>query len=749
MQTPSLTHSVTSSSQPPRSLTEEETIDLGQYWRVIRRHKFGIFSISLMCVLAGVLAALNLTPIFKAETKLIADPVQPNLDTRDQFVNTSLVFLFYETQYEIIGSQNIAEKVVDKLDLVARYKADQAANKEPNSPPPLYEQVKKWLAFAPDAEPLPPPSDETLRLQLAQAIQAKLTVEGGKQSQIIRIGYEDPDPQLAAAVANAIAESYVEFGLNSRLSGAKKTASWLNEQLGSLKAKLKKSEDALQAYQKSQGMVDSTQQERLSGTRLATLTTELIKAQTKRSESEIRYNQIRKKSEGGDYESLTSLINSPTVTTLAQEVNKLARSVQELSERYGEKHPKMTAARSDLGEAKKNLAAEINKTVDSIRKEYQAALDHEKELNTLVEKEKRDLGSIKGSSFELSRLEREVANNQKIYESFLSRFQEANVSEEYDASNVQIIDAAKVPDEPYKPNKPRFVLIALVLGLFLGLLFAFLREHLDNTFKTTEDLELKLKLPTLGIVPAVKLSKISSPPHRQVLNDPRSLFAENINTIRTGLLFANIDNPPRTILVTSATAMEGKSTLAANLAASLSQLDRTLLLEVDLRKPTVAQNMGIKPTPGVAEQALNRGAILLESLSKVGGEESNLYAIPAGSYAHNPLELLSSETFKHLLDRLKELFPYIVLDGPPMLAVSDAAVIGHLVDSVVVAVKAESTKIEMAREAINRLHKANVTITGTVLCQADAHRMNYYGDHYTHYYDASYYGYREAAKEGA
>ncbi|TPW14614.1 MAG: putative exopolysaccharide biosynthesis protein, partial [Halothiobacillaceae bacterium] len=175
----------------------------------------------------------------------------------------------------------------------------------------------------------------------------------------------------------------------------------------------------------------------------------------------------------------------------------------------------------------------------------------------------------------------------------------------------------------------------------------------------------------------------------------------------------------------------------------------TLLLEVDLRKPTVAQNMGIKPTPGVAEQALNRGAILLESLSKVGGEESNLYAIPAGSYAHNPLELLSSETFKHLLDRLKELFPYIVLDGPPMLAVSDAAVIGHLVDSVVVAVKAESTKIEMAREAINRLHKANVTITGTVLCQADAHRMNYYGDHYTHYYDASYYGYREAAKEGA
>lgn len=735
----------------PSASTEEESIDIGQYWRVIKRHKFGIFSITLICLIIGVLAAVSATPIYKAETKLIADPIQPNLDTRDQYVNSALVFLFYETQYEIIGSHNIAQKAVDKLDLLALYKAEQAAQPAEQQTLSLIQQAKVWLPISQQQELMPEPSDDELRSQLASDIQAKLKVEGGKQSEIITISYQDPDPQLAADITNAIAEAYVEFGLESRLSGAKQTSTWLNEQLGDLKAKLKQSEDALQAFQRSQGMIDTNQQERLAGTRLSTLTTELIRAQTKRSEAEIRYNQIRDKHNSGDYASLSPILNNRTVQALEQETTKLSRSVQELSERYGEKHPKMIAARADLNEAKRNLEAEIDKVVVSVRKEYQAALDHEKQLKALTTKEKTDLGAIKGSSFELTRLEREVLNNQKLYESFLGRFQEANVSEQYDASNVHIIDPARVPGVPFKPNKPRFIIIALVLGLFMGTLFAFLREHLDNTFKTTESMEEKLKLPTLGVIPIIKNTKGKNAikPELQVISDPRSQFAENVNNIRTGLLFSNIDNPPKTILVTSATAMEGKSTLATNLAASLSQLDDTLLLEVDLRKPTVAKNLGIKPIPGIADQAMCKESILEDAIKKVGGEDDKLYAMPAGSFSHNPLELLSSDYFKKLLEQLKKTYTYIVLDGPPVLAVSDAVVVGQLTDSVIVAAKAESTRTQMTQESINRLRKANVDVTGTVLCQTDAKRMNYYGSHYYHYQDTSYYGNQETAKSAS
>ncbi|VAW85190.1 hypothetical protein MNBD_GAMMA17-1782 [hydrothermal vent metagenome] len=708
----------------PVPSTEEESIDIAQYWRIIKRHKLGIFNITLICLIIGVLAALSTTPIYKAETKLIANPIQPNLDTRDQYVNSALIFLFYETQYEIIRSLNIAKKAVDKLGLVAQHNTEQAL--------------------------IPESTAEELRVTLASNIQAKINVEGGKQSEIIRVSYEDPDPQLAADITNAIAEAYMEFGLESRLNGAKQTSTWLNDQLHDLRTTLKESEDSLQTYQKNQGMVDTNQQAQLAATRLSALITELTRAQTKRSEAEIRYKQINSKHESGDYASLTPILNNRssqdnrTAQALEQSAIKASRTVQELSERYGEKHPKMIAARADLHEAKQNLKAEIDKVAARVHKEFLAASDQEKQLKTLIRKEKSDLSTIKGNSFELARLEREVFNNQKLYESFLGRFQESNVSEQYDVSNVHILDIARTPAAPFKPNKPRFIIIALVSGLFMGTLFAFLREHLDNTFKTTEELEEKLKLPTLGVIPLIKQNKNTVTPQRQVLADSRSQFSENVNNIRTGLLFSNIDNPPKTILVTSATAMEGKSTLAINLAASLSQLGNTLLLEVDLRKPSTAKYMETPLVPGIVDQALHKESNLEDAITRVGSENSQFYVMPAGNFSPNPLELLSSEYFKNHLETLKKKFTYIVLDGP-VLAVSDAIVVGQLVDSVIIAVKAESTKIKMVQETVSRLGKANVVVTGTVLCQADAVRMNYYG---SNYYDASHYGYRDAAREG-
>jgi len=703
--------------------TEEEGIDFAQYWRIIKHYKFGILSLTFIGLIIGVLAALDATPVYKAETKLIANPMQPNFDSRTQ-VNSALVFLFYETQYEIIGSRNIAQKTVDKLNLVARYKLEQLTQTKPTEQETgsfiqqikaFVRQITTWTSTN-KKELIPEPNDEALRTNLASSIQSKLNVQGGKQSQIIRISYEDSDPQLAADITNAIAESYVEFGLESRLSGAKQTSTWLNKQLQDLKASLKESEDALLAFQKKQGMVDTSQQERLSATRLSTLVTELIRAQTKRSKTEIRYKQIRSRQKNDDYAALSSILDNNAVQIQAQEVTKLSRSVQELSERYGEKHPKMIAARADLNEAKQNLKIEIDKTADGVWKEYQATLDLETELNARIKKEKRDLGAIKGSSFELVRLEREAINNQKLYESFLTRLQQASVSEQYDASNIHIIDTASVPAAPYKPNKLRFIIMSLVLGLFIGILLAFLREHLDDTFKITKELEDKLKLPVLGVIPTIKNA---IKPERQVISDPRSQFSENINNIRTGLLFSNIDTPPKTVLITSATTMEGKSTLAINLAASLGQLDRTLFLETDLRNPSVAEYLKINPTPGITDQVLHKESILKEAITKVGDKNSQFYVIPAGTFSPNPLELLSSDYFKHQLEELKKIFTYIVLDGSPALAVSDAIVVGQLVDSVIIVAKAGSTKTQMTQEAINRLSKANIKVTGTVLCQAD------------------------------
>ncbi len=742
---------------PDAALEDEETIDLAHYWRVIRRHKWGILSITLLTLIVGVLYTISATPIYQARTVLLADPIQPNVNSQNQYVNTALVYLFYETQYEIIKSHSVAEKAVDKLGLVEKYRQKQelaAGEEQTEEPKDFLQRLKAWkkelgnwkqwlpLDLAPEEEKQEP-SDQQLRRQLAGQIQGNLQVKGGKQSEIINISYQSPDPREAADVANAVADAYMEFSLDARLKGAKKTATWLNEQLAELRRKLRESEQALEAYQKAHGLVDSSQQAQIASTRLSTLNAELIKAQTQRSEAEILYNQVKSlKGRQGDYASLGPVLNSPSVRTLVQEESKLARRMKELSERYGEKHPKMIAARSDLQEARRALQREVNKVVDNIAKKYRMAQAQEQKIQRLIRKQQQEISELKGTNFELARLEREVENNRRIYETFLARFQEADVSEEYDATNVRIIDSATVPKAPYKPKKAQVILISVVLGLFLGVLVAFLREALDNTFKTTTDIEEKLGIPSLGLVPLVKRrGRIN--PESQFLADPRSQFSENINNIRTGLLFSNVDRPPQVILITSASGSEGKSTLAANLAASLGQLDRTLLLEADLRKPSLSNTLKLPRKPGLSDLVAKNTDMAHFKVPLVGNEKHGFYAIPCGTLPPNPLELLSSEHFRVLLRRLRDQFRYIVIDGPPLLAVSDAIVLGQEADSVILTIKAESTTIKAAREAISRLHKANVHITGAVLSQAEPKRMAYYGGHY---YQASYYGYKQPKK---
>ena len=350
-------------------------------------------------------------------------------------------------------------------------------------------------------------------------------------------------------------------------------------------------------------------------------------------------------------------------------------------------------------------------------------------------KNKAELQSFQGSSFEITRLEREVENNRRVYESFLGRLMEADVSGDYDASNVRIIDRATVPNFPIKPRISLIIAAALMLGIFVGIVLAFLREALGNVFRTPDQIEEQLHIASLGVTPLIKKNKKSIAPEKQYINDQRSTFAEAINTIRTGLLFSDIDNPPQTVLITSTVGSEGKTTLAINLAVAFSQLDKTLLIELDLRKPAIAKDLGLSGKVGLSD-ILAGGEIAVNMAEQLEGAP-NLSVITCGTIPPNPMELLSSKRFAALLDTLKEQFTHIVIDSPPTLPVSDACVLSKLADATIVAVKAEGTKINMAKETVTRLRKVNAKKTGVVLTQASPQKMSYYG---AHYYQDGYYG---------
>ena len=714
----------------------EDAIDLAQYWRTILRYKWSILIITLLCTLVGSLLVLSATPIYRANATIQADPTQPSANPREQYVNTALVLLFYETQYEIIRSRAVAEAVVDKLNLLEQYKnkANGETSSDRKSP---FNVIRTWMPLLYENQSTYQPTDEELRVKIAQNIQSNLTVKGGKQSQIIVISYDSSDANEASRIVNAVADAYIEFGLASRLGEIEKTAEWLSDQLSNLKNNLDVSELALRKYRQETGLVESSQQARITSTQLQTLNTELVRAQTRKSEAEIRYLQVNElRNQPGNHRSISAVLNSKTIQDMVREETRLKRKVEELSERYGEKHPKMIAANSDFASAENNLQREINKIADSIEKEYRSASVQVSNINTLIRKQKSELASLQGDNFALANLERDVENNRRIYESFTAQLMEADVSGNYDASNIRIIDSATTPNAPYKPNKKLYLGLSVVLGSILGIALSFLRNSLDSTFKTPDTIERELNTAYLGLTQYIKNTGASVLPEQQYLTDSRTTFAESINNIRTGLLFSRIDNPPQSILITSATGSEGKSTLAINLAAAFSQLDRTLLLEVDLRKPSLSRYMKTKKRQGLCDWVTGQ-AKLTELLNQADSSSNNLHVMTCGALPPNPLELVSSARFKKALDTLRSHYKFIVMDGPPILPVSDSLVLGHISDATILTVQAEKTSISAAREALGQLQKVGVHVAGAVLSQAEPHRMGYYGDHY---YSGKYYG---------
>jgi uncharacterized protein involved in exopolysaccharide biosynthesis len=341
------------------SFNTEEIIDLGQYWRTIKRAKWGIIVITLFSLIVGAFIASSSVPLYKASSKILADPQSPNADRNEQYIATALVFLYYETQYEIIKSRNIAEVVVDRLNLVEKYKKEQKELKSLKKSG-LSESIKEFKTevsalFASETATNNKPvaiSDKEIKIMLASNIQANVEVSGGKQSQIINISYVSDDPQEAADIINALSDAYIQFGLESRLGDVKNTEAWLSDQYAQLKQKLQDSETKLSAYRSQQGLVDTEQQQRLANSQLQSLNSELIRAQTNLSSAEEQYLAVKNvEPSSQEFYSLGPVLENRTASDLVKNVGQLTQRVNELFERYGEKHPNMIAARSELKSA--------------------------------------------------------------------------------------------------------------------------------------------------------------------------------------------------------------------------------------------------------------------------------------------------------------------------------------------------------------------------------------------------------------
>lgn len=657
-----------------------------KYVRVGLRYKWSILALALIGLVVGGLKAATAVPVYQAQATVA---IGPDYSSAVPGENLNLYFAaswrFYETQYEMIQSRAVAERVVDKLGLVNR----KDVNKPVEERPDLIALAKHALGLGPAAKPKETNTELALEMQspaqlahrreaLANMIRSGVSVSGNDQSQIARVKFDSPNPQFAAEVANAVVDAYIELGLEARLDRTKRTTAWLTERLGDLRKKVAESEDKLQEYQKKSGLVDSQSMEQISSDKLKFLNDEVIRTQ---------------------------------------------KAVAELSERYGPKHPRMITANAELASARARL-----------------------------EEASKSIVQQTNEQFELSKLERGVKANRQLYETFLSKFEQADLSTQYNLTNAQIVDKARMPTSPIRPDKNKFVFQWGMMGLFVGVLLALFREQLHNTFRTNEDIEQKLALPVLGVVPLLgKKEKRADKsrrrrhkaddegvfPERHFLQDSKSAFSEAINHVRTGITYSDVDNPPQTILITSSVQGEGKTTLASNLALSFASLGRTLLIDADLRKPRVEYITSASSEGGLVEYVA--GIRSLQECVVQDPEFPSLYILKGGVVPPNPLELLSSQTLARTLMELRSKFSHIIIDTAPILPVSDAIVLGHLADALLLVVQAERTTTKMARDGLKRLENAGIRTMGVVLTQVQVRRSAYYYDGKYQYYYGGYY----------
>lgn len=715
---------------------DEDIIDLRQIFHVLNSHRWAIGSFTLAVTLAAVLIVFSMTPIYSATATLQIEQEQAKVVSIEEVYGIDGGSDSYlNTQFEVLKSRSVLEMVVNELDLVK--------NPEFNAtlrPAPWYAGLLDWRGWFGLQEPTEEDDANRVLNDTINALSERVTIEPVRKTQIVKINAESENPQLAAKIANAVANAYIESYMEAKLSLTLSATDWMQGRLGELSAKLREASQELQDYREQENLIELEGVLTASSNELQALTNALVEVRSKLAVSENIYKQIRsgsQKKQSND--SLTAVLQHPLIQNLRAEESKVERQVTELSKRYGPKHPQMISARSQLESIRQNMTTQINTIVAGVEREYEIDLANERTLAASVAELKSRIQDTNRKEFRLQALEREVKVNEDLYNAFFKRIQETTATNDLQTANARIVDVAFAPKVPVKPKKKLIVGVAALLGLLMSCGIAFLLEMLNNTIRNTRDVEDKLNLPVLGVLPRLTNKKDLQSVFKAFTDPDLYSFNEAVRTIRTSIKLSGIDHQQQVFAVTSSVPGEGKSSVASNLALAMGQLSKVLIIDCDLRRPVVGKNFGVKGGSSGLANLLAGTATVDEIIVKQDG----LDMIVCGQVPPNPQELLASMRFEQVVKSLREQYDYIILDCPPVQSVSDVLMVSRHCDGVVYVVEAERMQSNSVMTAVGRLLQAKAQITGVVLNKIDPNAKDVYG-YNKGYFDAT--GYYSSAK---
>jgi capsular exopolysaccharide synthesis family protein len=570
------------------------------------------------------------------------------------------------------------------------------------------------------------------------------------------VSFESTDPQLAARIVNAHITSYIEQNFRSKYDATTHASIWLADQLGELKIRVQKSEDARIAYERQNQIWALDDKQNITSQRLSDVNKQLTDAQSERMRKESLYQFAK----SGNLDAVPQVQNSSALSDLMRKRNEATAQYTDQLSQYGPNFPKVQRLQAQLKELDQTIEKEKQKTLNVLESDYREAQQRETLLTKALDQQKAETNQMAGKLVEYNILKREAEANKTLYEGLMTKLKETAISAGLRSSNIRVVDPAMIPSTPARPAKARNVALAFLVGLVGGIGLALMREYLDNTVKTPDDVETLSRLPSLAVVPQFAdsngsgkrhglLQGFSSNGHDKRIelvaqHLPKSQMSEAFRALRTSILLSQADHPPQVILVTSALPREGKTTAAANLAVTLAQLgDRTVLVDADLRKPGVGRllNLGSGKYAGLSSYLA--GVSSLDLVSVPHPAIPNLVAIPTGPLPPNPADLLSSHKLVEAIAELRTKFKFIVIDSPPVMAATDAVILSVQADGVLIVVRSGETPKEAFTRTRDLLNSVKCRILGVILNAVDAHAPDYYYSY--RYYPYSYgYGPQEA-----
>ncbi|CZF80033.1 Tyrosine-protein kinase wzc [Grimontia celer] len=710
------------------SIQQDQLIDIGYYIHLIKKRWLSITFFTFLCTSIAVLIALSITPTYRATATLLIESQQAKAISIEEVVGIdSRANEYYLTQFEILKSNQVAQRVIEKLQLNMLEEFNPAI--AVNDRPAFKEQLKGWLRSHPvidsffssktDIAHDPEAEKEATTLRVLKAFKSRLTISPIRKTQLVRISFDSQDPKLAAKIANAVGYAFIENNLESKLLATDRANGWLNERLTELKLNLNSSEQALVQFLQRQELIDDSGIAALTSNELQNLTDRIAEATDRRTKTQALYNAL-KSNPNADIATLsanTLISNHPQVRDIRLAESEAEKDVSQLSKRYGPKHDKMIQANARLKSVQQRAENLIYKLINGVEKELSSAREQETLLKQELLSKKEEFQSLSVVKSEYDALKREVESNAKLYDLFLTRQKETSATSDFSAANARFSDQALVPQQPFKPNRKLIVFIALIVSMGFACVLVICLDAFNNTISSARDFESKLGLLPTGTLPLVKAKEFKrNHIDASVFNNSKfATFQESIDSIRTSLYLSMPKTERKFLALSSSVPGEGKTTTAINLAQSFSSIEKVLLIDCDLRKPSVGMRFGIPNSHPGLTNILVMNTSPDDCITTIEG--TNLDLLPAGLIVANPQELLSSTSFLKLIEELAEKYDRIIFDTPPILPVKDAFIVGKFTKGIVLVLKANSTSKSVYKHTMTLFTKHQISIDGVVINQ--------------------------------